>query len=67
MYVAFRNNDLFSNKRRFSWISQTEHDTLGIIDYNSLKTRIITLKLVSIDSIRWTLQAEHKNICFFEK
>ena len=63
MWVSLRNSDLFKKKRRFSCISPTEHDILGMIKDNSLKTRVIPSKLVSIDSIRWTLQAEHKNMC----
>ena len=62
MCVSLRNNDLFLKKRRFSCISRTEHDYLGMIDDNTLKTRVILSKLDSIDSIRCTLQAEHKNI-----
>ena len=63
MCVSLRNNDLFLKKLRFSCISQTEHDYLGKIDDNSLKTRVIPSKLASIDSIRWTLEAEHKTMC----
>ena len=63
MRASRGNNQLFSKKRRFSCISRMEHDYLGKIDDNSLKTRVIPLKLVSIDGIRWTLQAEHKNMC----
>ena len=63
MYVSLRNNDLFSKKRRFSCISPMEHDILGMIDDNSLKTRLTHSKLVSIDRIRWSLQAENKNMC----
>ena len=55
-------NDLFSKKRRFSCISHSEHDILGMTDDTSLKTRVIPLKLVSIDGIRLTLQAGHKNM-----
>ena len=67
MWVFVRNNDLISKKRRFSRNSQTEHDILGMIDDNSLKTNVIPSKLASLDSVRWTLQAEHKNICVCEK
>ena len=63
MCGSLRNSDLFKKKRRFSCISPTEHDILGMIHDNSLKTGVIPSKLVSIDSIRWTLQAEHKNVC----
>ena len=62
MCVSMSNNDLFSKKRRFSWTSQTDHDILDMIDDISLKTRVITPKLVSIDSIRWSLQAKQKNM-----
>ena len=55
-------NDLFSKKRRFSCISHSEHDILGMTEDTSLKTRVIPLKLVSIDGIRLTLQAGHKNM-----
>ena len=63
MYVSLRNNDLFSKKRHFSFISPTEHDILGTIDYNSLKTSDVHSKIVSVVSIRWTVQAQHKNMC----
>ena len=52
MYLFLRNNLLFSKKRRFLCISPTEYDVLAKIDDNSLKTRVIPSKLVSIDSIR---------------
>ena len=64
MRVSLRNNDLFSKKRRFSCNSQTEHDYLAKTDDNSLKTHALPSKLVSNDSIRSTLQAKHKNMCF---
>ena len=41
MYVSLRNNDLFSKKLRFSFISPTEHDILCMIDDKSLKTGAI--------------------------
>ena len=59
MHVSLRNNDLFCKKRRFSGIIQMGHDYLCIIDDNCLKSRVIPNKLISIDSIRWTLQAKH--------
>ena len=59
MCGSLRNIDLFSKKRRLSCISPTEHDILGMNDDNSLKTRVILSKLVSVDSIRWSPQAEH--------
>ena len=62
MCGSLRNSDLFKKKRRFSCISPTEHDILGMFHGNSLKTRVLLSKLVSIDSIRWTLQAENKNM-----
>ena len=58
-----RNYDLFSKKRGFSYISPTEHDILGMVDDNSLKTRVIPSKLDSCDRIRWILHAERKNMC----
>ena len=62
--VSGRNNVLFSKKRRFRLISQTEHDILGMIDDNSLNTRVIPSKLASFDRFRWTLQAElYTRIC----
>ena len=63
MCVSLRNNDLFSKNHRFSCISPTEYDILCMIGDNSIKTRVIPSKLVSIDSIRWTLHAERKNMC----
>ena len=63
MCVSLRNNDLFLKKLRFSCISPTEHDVLVKIDDLSKETRHIPSKLVWIYSIRWTLQAEHKNMC----
>ena len=63
MCVSLRNNDLFSKKRRFSCISPTELDILGMIDDISLKTCVIASKLGPIDKIRWTLHGEHKNMC----
>ena len=44
-----------------------DHDILGTIDDNSLKTRVIPSKLVSFAGIRWTLQAKHKNMCVSER
>ena len=63
MCVSLRNNDLFSNRRRFSCISPTDHDILGMIDDNSLKTRVIASKLASFDRIRVSVRAEHKDMC----
>ena len=51
MSVSLRNNHLFTKKRRFSCISTTEHDILGMTDDNSLNIRVILSKLVSIDRI----------------
>ena len=62
MWVSVRNIDLFSNKRPVSCSSPTEHDILGMIDDNFLKTGVIPSKLAPIDKIRWTLQAEPKNM-----
>ena len=62
MCVSLRNNDLFS-KKRFSCISQTEHDILGMTDENFLKTRVTASTLVWIVRIRWTLQADRKDMC----
>ena len=64
MWVSLRNSLLFSKKRRFSCISPTNHNIFGTIDDNSLKTRVIHSKLVSIDSSRGTLQAEQKTSVF---
>lgn len=63
MCVSLRTYDLFTKKRRYSCISPTEHDILVMIDDNSLKTRVIPSEIISFDRIRWTLQAEHKNMC----
>ena len=41
----------------------TENDILGMIDDKCLKTRVIPIKLSSFERIRWTLQADHKNMC----
>ena len=62
MRASVRNNDELSKKHRFSCISPTEHDILCMIVDNSLKTLVIPTKLVSIDSTRWTLQAECENM-----
>ena len=62
MCISLRNNDIFSKKRRFSCISPTKQDILGMIDGNALKTRVIPPKLSSIDRILWTLQTKHKNM-----
>ena len=43
--VSLRNIDLLSKKRRFLGISPTEHNIFAMIDDNSLKTRVISLKL----------------------
>ena len=74
MSVSLRNNDLFSKKRRFSWILATEHDPLSMIVDISLKTRAIPSKQISVDSFRWNLQAEQvyfsvslRNIDLFSK
>ena len=61
--VSLRSNDLFLKKRRLSCILPTEHDVLGMIYDNSWKTRLIPSKLVPIDNIRWSLHAEHRNMC----
>ena len=62
MSVSVRNNDLFPQKCRFSRNAPTENDILGMIDDNCLKTLVIPSKLASFDRVRWTLQAEYKNM-----
>ena len=64
MYLSLKNNFLFSKKRRCSCLSPTEHDILDMIDDYSSKTQDIRSKLVSFDSIRFTLQLDHKNMYF---
>ena len=46
----------------FCAFRHSKHVILGMNDDNSLKTRVIPSKLVSVDSIGWILQAEHKNM-----
>ena len=64
MRVSVRNSDLFSEKLRFSYISNTEDEILCMISDNSLKTVVIPSKLASFCRFRWTLHAERKNVCF---
>ena len=45
MFVSRWNNELFSEKRCFFSISQTEDDCLGKFDDNSLESRVIPSKL----------------------
>ena len=61
--VPVWNRDLFSKKRRFSFMSQAEQDISHTIVDNCLKTSVVPPKLASFDRIRWTLHAEHKNMC----
>ena len=67
MWVSVSSYDFFSKNHRFSCIWPTEHDSLCMIGDNSTKTRVIPSRIVSIDSIRWTLHAERKNMCVSQR
>ena len=56
MYLSFKNNILFSKKRRLSCLQSAEHVILDMIDDNSWKTKDILFKCVAIDSFHLTLQ-----------